>query len=99
MPFSPEKKTVAGEWSDGAAYQQVAAARVEAGNEDTSIRSEPLLDFGLAASPGPNTRHMAPEAWSLQTQPSGFPEKPNCTDCLKPEARTAGSSARTLPIR
>ena len=33
MPFTSEKKTVAGEGSDGAAYQQLAAARVEASNE------------------------------------------------------------------
>ena len=90
---------MAGEGSDGAAYQQVAAARVEASNEDTSIRSESLLDFGLAARPGPNTRHMAPKALSLQTQQAGFPEKPNCTGSLKPEARTADSSAITLLIR
>jgi len=97
--FSSEKKTVAGEGSEGAAYQQLAAARVEASNEDTSIRGESLLDFGFAARPGPNTRHMAPKAWPLQTQPSGFPEKSNCTDSLKPEARTADSSAITLITR
>ena len=73
MLLSTEKKTVAGEGSEGAAYQQVAAARVEASNEDTPIRSESLLDFGLAARPGPNTRHMAPKAWPLQTSPRVSP--------------------------
>ena len=42
---------------------------------------------------------LPPKAWPLQIWPSGSPEKPNCTDCLKPEARTADSSAITLPIR
>ena len=67
MLLSSEKKTVAGEGSEGAAYQQVAVARVEASNEDTSIRSESLLGLGLAARPGQNTCHMTPIAWSLQT--------------------------------
>ena len=48
VPFSSEEKAAAGERSEGAAYQQLAAARMEAGNEDTSIRSESLLDFGSA---------------------------------------------------
>ena len=99
MLFFSEKKIVTGEGSEGATYQQLVAARVEASNEDTPIRSESLLDFGLAARPGPNTRHMAPKAWSLQTQPSGFPEKSKCTDCLKPEARAADSSAIALLTR
>ena len=62
MPFSSVKKTVAGEGSEGAAYQQLVAARVEASNEDTSIRSESLPDFGLAARPGPNTLRIAPQS-------------------------------------
>ena len=99
MLFSWENKTVTGEGSEGAAYQQLAAARMGASNEDTPIRSESLPGFGLAARPGPNTRHMAPKAWSLQIQPSGFPEKSNCTDCLKPEARTADCPAIALLIR
>ena len=90
---------MAGEGGEGAAYQQLAAARVEAGNEGTSIRSESLLDFGLAARPGPNTRHVATKAWPLQTQQLSFPAKSNCTDSLKPEARTAGSLALPLLIR
>ena len=61
--FPSENKTVAGEGSEGAAYQQLEAARVEASNEGTSIRSESLVNFGLAARPGPNTHHMAPKAW------------------------------------
>ena len=65
--FLPGKKTVAGEGSEGAPYQQLAAARVEASNEGTSIRSGPLRAFGLAARPGQNTRRMAPKAWPLQT--------------------------------
>ena len=73
MLFSSEKKTVAGEGSEGDAYQQLAAARVEASNEDTTIGSESLLDFCLAARPEPNTRRMAPEAWSLQTSPRVLP--------------------------
>ena len=56
--------------------------------------SEGAADKQLAAA-----RVEAPKEWSLQTQPSGFPEKSNCTDCLKPEARTADSSAITLLIR
>ena len=87
---------MAGEGSEGAAYQQLAAARVEAINEGTSIRSGELLDFSLAARPGPTTHHMAPRAWSLQTQEVCFPAKSKCTDSLNPDVRTADSPAITL---
>ena len=72
MPFSSEKKAVAGEGSEGAAYQQLAAARVEASNEDTSIRSASLPDFGLAARPEPNTRPHGSQSMVTADPALGF---------------------------
>ena len=84
-------------WPARGAKELLSAAR---GREDTSIRSE----WRRATRARPSeVSHFLTLAWQrdqgqtlatwLPKHPSGFPEKSNCTDCLKPEARTANSSA------
>ena len=91
----------------GERRSSLSAAR---GRENTSIRSE----WGRATKTRPSeVSHFLTLAWQRDQGQTlaiwlqkyghcralGFPEKPNCTDCLKPEARTADSSAIALLIR
>ena len=94
MLFSSEKKTVAGEGSEGAAYQQLAAAKTRPSEVSHFLTLAWQRDQGQTLATWLPKHANADPAVAL-----GFSEKPNCTDCLKPEARTADSSAITLLIR
>ena len=90
---------MAGEGSEGAAYQQLAASEVS-GGEQRRLAQKKLVAFWLWLSSDTRAKHSPHGSQSMVTsEPSGFPEKSNCTDCLKPEARTDDSSAIALLIR